>query len=127
MSRTRRIRTVAPRKASAYLPHASKIGYGKYRAQPGDFVRVNFGSGVEGIGRVVGVVVEIDDDGEDLRGQLEVLIIGNTAAFCYSAVIPVESILLCEPIEHARHFLTRFLAADARGLRDFYAAEDRPR
>lgn len=127
MSRSRRIRTVAPRKASAYLTDASTTGYGKFKAQPGDFVRVDLGDGCQGFGRVVGVITDCDNDGEDLRGMLEVLVIGFTSAFCYSIAIPVSDVLVCQDAQHARHFLSRFFAADAAGLRDFYEPEDRPR
>lgn len=125
--RTRRVRKVAPRRASAYLPNTSTIGYGKHKAHPGDFVQVKVSEDREMWGRVVGVVTEIDGEGEDLSGQLEVLVVGTGASHCYSIVVPVESVSLCEPIERSRHFLSRFFSASAESLRDFYTEEDRPR
>lgn len=110
-----RYRKIAPR-AGTYLPKASRIGYGKYRAHPGDLVSWEH-DGALNYGRVVGRIVECAADGlEDCTGHLVIVALGSTLAFGMERWIAPEEITLCEPIERAATFLARFLSADAKGL-----------
>lgn len=106
-------RTVRISDQPTYLPNASRLGYGKYKASPGDFVRWGDGEGdgYSGWGRVVGRITSHFDDLEDCRGFLVVIKVGSTCAFGHALFVDPAHIEICEPVDQSRLFLTRFLYA----------------
>lgn len=116
----RRIK-VAPRRPSKYLPNASTLGYGKFKARPGDFVtfseEMSNGNRLA-VGRVVGVIEETDRDGTDFTGKemLLVIMLSDDHSFGYEHWISVDQVRSCMDVGHARHFMAWFLNASPADL-----------
>ena len=110
---------VAPRRKSEYLPNASTLGYGKFRAFPGDFVtfheEISNGNRVA-MGRVIGVIDETDSQGVNGAGMLLVLMISQDHTHGYENWITLDRVITCVDVEHARHFMAWFLNADTKAL-----------
>ena len=106
-------RTVRISDQPTYLPKASRLGHGKHKASPGDFVRWGDGDsdGYSGWGRVVGRITSHFDDLEDCTGFLVVIKVASTGAFGHALFVDPAHVEICEPVDRSREFLTRLLYA----------------
>lgn len=105
-----RQRKLAPRRATS-LPNASTIGYGQWKALPGDYVIVT-GNGPDAFGRVLGQIIECDSDGQDCRGYLAVAVISQDLSFGYERWIAPAEVKSCVRPDHVNRFMRAFLGAD---------------
>lgn len=96
-----------------YCPNANTQGYGKYRAQFGDFVIWN-NTDHTYYGRVAGRVhyaPAIDEDREPVRDWLLVIALGSNLSFAMERwVNPADVTEVFEPREQMTRFLAFFLS-----------------
>jgi hypothetical protein len=120
-----RWRKLANRNAKTYLPNASTIGYGKYRAESGDFVSFTVAPDDVRYGRVVGRVAETAEDGlEDCAGFLEVVMLGSTLDFAARNWVDPKDVTYCTGPERAHTFLTKFFTASVDSLERYAETND---
>lgn len=104
-------RYIVVRDIATYLPNASTSGYGKYKAKAGDFVVFRpEGHDERSVGRVVGQIVECDDQGPNCAGQLLVMTLSDGLTFAYENWVDPKDVKECIDSARPQDFLNRFMA-----------------
>ncbi len=122
-NKDRRTVTYSDKKQSAWLPSSCKIGYGKFKASPGDLITFNVGATESEPdyrhGRVIGVITKTDRDGEGGTGKLLVLMLGNTYTFAHEGWVDVADVKECASPERAAAFTTWFMSAPPSEMAEY--------
>jgi hypothetical protein len=110
-----RSRKLAPRRRTN-LPNASTLGYGKYWAEPGDYVTYRSGqSDHVRFGRVLGQIIETPSDGlEDATGWLCIAELANDLTYGYERWINPVDIRTCLPASQIDGFMRAFLSSSVK-------------
>ena len=104
---------------AVHLPNATTLGYGKWRAEPGDFIEFadSEASSHRETGRVLGSVKEnaytvYEGKRIDFSGEIAVLVLGCGMSFAYLRTVKAEDVTECRgPVDQtANGSLGRFLA-----------------
>lgn len=111
-----RQRLLRPRAATNVF-NASTLGYGKWKASPGDYVRfreaLTDGGHIVTFGRVLGQIKETERDGlEDCAGWLAVAVVADNLTFGYERWVDPSLVIECQPASQVEDFLRAFLASD---------------
>jgi hypothetical protein len=116
------------RKKVAKLLNATSIGYGQWKARPGDIIVFKeWYTNNEyryRLARLIGVITESDVvEGHSAAGELSVLSINDSIHYGYERFVKCEDVVECYRPEHARTFMTWLLNASVEEL-EKYVRED---